>query len=46
MSQYRMKCTGGGKTEDDEGGYWEGFVLAMKGKHPMTSPSNGLLTYL
>lgn len=30
MSQYRVKVSAGGQTEDDEGGYWEGFVMAMK----------------
>jgi sugar phosphate permease len=30
MSQFRMKVSAGGSSEDDEGGYWEGFVLAMK----------------
>ncbi|KAK5056531.1 hypothetical protein LTR84_012062 [Exophiala bonariae] len=30
MAQYRMKVSAGGQTEDDEGGFWEGFCLAMK----------------
>jgi hypothetical protein len=30
MAQYRMKVSAGGRTEDDAGGYWEGFVMAMK----------------
>lgn len=30
MAQYRMKVSAGGHTEDDQGGYWEGFVMAMK----------------
>lgn len=33
MTQYRMKVSAGGQTEDDEGGFWEGFCLAMKGHY-------------
>lgn len=33
MAQYRMKVSAGGQTEDDEGGYWEGFRMAMKGQY-------------
>ncbi|ETN39805.1 uncharacterized protein HMPREF1541_06031 [Cyphellophora europaea CBS 101466] len=30
MSQYRQMVSAGGKSEDDEGDYWGGFVMAMK----------------
>jgi hypothetical protein len=30
MAQYRMKISAGGLTEDDEGGAWEGVLLACK----------------
>lgn len=32
MAQYRMKVSAGGQVEDDEGGYWEGLGMAMKGQ--------------
>ena len=30
MAQYRALVTAGGLSEDDEGDYWGGFVLAIK----------------
>ncbi|KPI37082.1 putative transporter [Cyphellophora attinorum] len=30
MAQYRMKVSAGGQVEDDQGGYWEGFMMAMR----------------
>ena len=30
MAQYRMIVSSGGRSEDDEGGAWEGVVLACK----------------
>ncbi|KPI37705.1 putative transporter [Cyphellophora attinorum] len=30
MAQYRVKVSAGGHSEDDEGGYWSGFALAMR----------------
>ncbi|KAK5083812.1 hypothetical protein LTR05_006318 [Lithohypha guttulata] len=30
MAQFRMKVSAGGHTEDDQGGYWEGFMMAMR----------------
>jgi hypothetical protein len=30
MAQYRMVCSSGGHSEDDEGGAWEGVSLAVR----------------
>lgn len=45
MSQYRMKVSAGGQTEDDEGGYWEGFSMAMKGKSLVAKRFSMSLTF-